>query len=247
MVDQAESRVLLVARSVQQYLLPDAPPILAGYDIACRCEPAELIGGDYYDFIPMPSGVLGLAIADVSGHGMAAAMMMIEVRAILRTLAQQRLSLNSILESANELVTPDLDQRFITAIFGTLQQEKRIFRYASAGHPAILIHANGVVQHLDSSAMPLGVHIGAMDISEEISLIDGDLLVLYTDGLVERLNPENGLFGTARFAECLCVRRHQTAEEIVDGVFQEVRSFSGGIAHADDETLVVIKVGTAPS
>lgn len=132
MIDQVESRVLLAARSVQQYLLPDAPPILAGYDIACRCEPAELIGGDYYDFIPMP----------------------------------------------------------------------------------------------------LGVHIGAMEISEEIPLTDGDLLVLYTDGLVERLSRENEIFGTARFVECLRVQRHQTAAEIVDGVFQEVRDFSGGIVHA---------------
>lgn len=241
---RANEQKLLVARSVQQYLLPDSPPSLPGYDIACRCEPAELVGGDYYDFIPMPCGDLGVAIADVSGHGMAAAMMMIEVRAILRALARQRLRASSILESANELVTADLDHRFITAIFGELQLKSRQFRYASAGHPALLIHASGNFRHLDSSAMPLGVHIGPMEFSEDVFLTDGDLLVLYTDGLVESMNPDNNIFGTERFVESLQTHRLRTAEEIVARVFQTVRDFSGGIAQADDKTLVVIKVGT---
>lgn len=239
---QTNERQLQLARSIQRDLLPDGPPRLDGFDIACRCESAELVGGDYFDFIPLPSGALGMVIADVSGHGIAAAMMMIEVRAIFRSLAREALSLNQILEKTNELITPDLDQRFVTALFGVLQPQSRTFQYGSAGHPAMIISSGGDVHPLESFGMPLGVHHGTMGISGEISLMDGDLLALYTDGLVERLNPQDGVFGTARFADSLCAHRHQPADQIVDKVFQTAREFSGGLAHPDDETLVIVKV-----
>ena len=136
---------LQVARSVQQYLLPNGPPMLPGFDIACCCEPADLIGGDYYDFIPLPDGSLGLAIADVSGHGTAAALLMVEVRATLRALVGQGLGLSEIMRVTNLLLTPDLDFNFVTAFFGVLQPQDRILRYGSAAHPAILMHADGTL------------------------------------------------------------------------------------------------------
>ena len=235
-------RQLFVARSVQQYLLPDTPPTVAGFDIASLCEPAELIGGDYYDFIPLPGNHWGLVIADVSGHGMAAALMMVEIRAVLRSLVRNYSSLSDILETANELITPDLDGRFVTAFFGVLDPANRTLRYGSAAHPALVIHANGESQKLKSFTLPLGIHEGEMETSEEIVLTDGDLLVLYTDGLIERFNSSHDLFGMSRFVECLRENRHRTAAEIAASVTQTVSEFAGGQAQTDDETLVIIRV-----
>ncbi|MEJ7592890.1 MAG: SpoIIE family protein phosphatase [Planctomycetaceae bacterium] len=235
---------LQVARSVQRYLLPDGPPMLPGFDIACRCEPANLIGGDYYDFIPLQDGSLGLAIADVSGHGTAAALLMVEVRATLRALAGQGLGLSEVMHITNQLLTPDLDYNFVTAFFGVLQPQARILRYGSAAHPAVLMHADGAVNRRDSHTPPLGVHTGGSVISDEITLRDADVLVLYTDGLVERLNARNGLFGLNRLLEVLIRNRHLTAQEILECILMAVRDFSGGTPQADDETLVIVKVGS---
>lgn len=239
---QENERQLYVARSVQQYLLPDAPPDVPGYDIACGCEPAELIGGDYFDFIRMENGAWALVIADVSGHGMAAALMSVEVRAVLRSLVRQNLSLNNIMEISNELITPDLNQRFVTAFFGVLHPTARTLRYGSAAHPSLLMHADGQTERLDALTPPLGIYAGETEISPEISLAEGDLLVLYTDGLMERFNPLDELFGLGRLVDCLREHRQRTATEIFERVLQAVRDFSGGIAQADDETLVIVKV-----
>ena len=238
------SQQLEIARSVQQYLLPDGPPMLPGFDIACRCEPAGLMGGDYYDFIPLPDGSLGLAIADVSGHGTAAALLMVEVRATLRALVGQGLGLSEIMRVTNLLLTPDLDYNFVTAFFAVLQPQARILRYGSAGHPAVLMHADGVVRRLDSHTPPLGVHTRRSVISEEITLCEGDVLVLYTDGLVERLDTGNGLFGLNRVLEVLRCNKHLTAQEILETILMAVREFSVGVPQADDETLVIVKVGS---
>jgi serine phosphatase RsbU (regulator of sigma subunit) len=235
---------LQVARSVQQYLLPDGPPLLSGFDIACRCEPADLIGGDYYDFIPLGDGSVGLVIADVSGHGTAAALLMVEVRATLRALAGQRLDLSEIMNVTNELLTPDLDYSFVTAFFGVLQPQSRVLRYSSAGHPAVLIHADGAVQLLDAHTPPLGIHTGNGLVSDEITLMDGDVLALYTDGLVERLNVRNGLFGLNRMLEVLRCSRHLTAVGIRDRCLMAVRDFAGIMPQTDDETIVIVKVGS---
>ncbi len=235
---------LQIARSVQQYLFPDGPPTLPGYDIACRCEPTGLIGGDYYDFVFLPDGSVGLAIADVSGHGTAAALLMVEVRATLRALTGQGLALSEIMRVTNELLTPDLDHNFVTAFFAVLRPEARILQYGSAAQPALLIQEDGTAHRLEAQTAPLGVHVGDSEISEEITLCDGDVLVLYTDGLVERVNPHNGLFGLNRMVEILQQHRHQTAEEIVECVLLAVRNFADGAPQSDDETLVIIKVGS---
>jgi serine phosphatase RsbU (regulator of sigma subunit) len=240
---QANERQLYIARSVQQFLLPDAPPRLAGFDISCHCELAELVGGDYFDFMPMPDGTLGLVMADVSGHGMAAALMSVEVRAVLRSLVRQEVGLETILEIANELISPDLDGRFVTLFFGALRPETRTLRYSSAAHPSLLMHADGTVEKLESLSAPLGIHEGVMEISGEIVLTDCDLLILYTDGMIERFNPGDELFGLTRFVESLRRHRHRPAAEIPGRVWQELLAFSDGVPQADDETLVVVKVG----
>lgn len=233
---------LQLARTVQQYLLPNGPPILPGFDIACRCEPADMIGGDYYDFIPLPDGFMGLAIADVSGHGTAAALLMVEIRATLRALARQKLTLREIMQATNDLMTPDLDYYFVTAFFAVLRPATRTLHYGSAAHPALLMTADGLARQLDAKTPPLGVHVGESIISDEITLSDGDLLVLYTDGLVERLNNCKMLFGVNRLVETLRANRHRTADEIIESILQAVSAFSGDIAQADDETLVILKV-----
>ncbi len=233
---------LLLARSVQQYLLPSGPPDLPGFDIACRCEPADLIGGDYYDFISLPDGSMGLAIADVSGHGTAAALLMVEIRATLRALARLKLTLREIMHATNELMTPDLDYYFVTAFFAVLQPTTRTLHYGSAAHPALLMRSDGQARQLDAQTPPLGVHVGESVISDEITLHQGDLLVLYTDGLVERLNDCKMLFGVDRLVDTLCANRHRTADEIIESILQAVSAFSGDVAQADDETLVILKV-----
>lgn len=239
---QESQQQLHLAREVQQYLLPESPPELPGFDIACRCDPADLIGGDYYDFIPLPDGCVGLAIADVSGHGTAAALLMVEIRSTLRALARQKLTLREIMEATNELMTPDLDYYFVTAFFAVLHPATRTLHYGSAAHPALLMNADGHARQLNAHTPPLGVFTGESRISEEIRLKDGDLLVLYTDGLVERMNKSKMLFGISRLEETLRNNRHGTADEIIDSILQAASLFSGDTAQADDETIVILKV-----
>jgi sigma-B regulation protein RsbU (phosphoserine phosphatase) len=244
-----------VARRIQQRLFPSGVPQVAGLEIGVArfgievggaSYPAEAIGGDYYDFIPLPDGSLGIAIGDVSGHGVGPALLMAETRALLQAFAQTQSDVSVILGLVNRLLIADVGgDRFITLILAKLDPTRHTLVYASAGHQTgyLLNSAGEVKQTLASTGYPLGILKEAdFPASEEIPLQPGDLVMLVTDGIVEARAPDGTVFGRQRLMDIARVYRQATAGQIVDNLYYAVRAFSQNLPQYDDITAAVIKV-----
>lgn len=243
---------LEIARGIQRGLLPEDPSGLQGFDIAGELIPEEMTAGDYFDFIPMQTGRLGLVVGDVTGHGTGPAILMSSVRAFLRGLAQADFNLSSALEYLNEQLDRDTEADIFMSLFlGALDLEKKSLTYGSAGHlPQLLYRArDGRFEELKRTGMALGIDSGLQfKTSEEIALESGDLLVLFTDGITEMRagklqgQADDSLFGVDRFKEKIIELKDQPAAQIVSGVFSTVQHFGRGQKGGDDLTLVVVKV-----
>jgi PAS domain S-box-containing protein len=245
-----------VARRIQQKLFPTSTPQIAGmdigsatfgFDIGGASYPAEAIGGDYYDYLPLLDGSLGVAIGDVSGHGIGPALMMAEVRAYLRAFAHMRAEPGEILDRVNRVILPDIEgDRFITLLLARLDARNRSFSYASAGHQTgYIFNAAGEIKRaLPSMSIPLGI-MPDYDFmgSDSIPLETGDLLLFLTDGIVEARSPDGTIFGTRRTIELVRCSRHAPAIEIVENLYHAVRAYAQNQPQYDDITATVIKVG----
>jgi sigma-B regulation protein RsbU (phosphoserine phosphatase) len=252
---EAEFRV---ARRIQQKLFPTRTPEVAGldiggatfgFDIGGASYPAEAIGGDYYDYLPLLDDSLGVAIGDVSGHGIGPALMMAEVRAYLRAFAHMRADPGEILGLVNRIILPDMEgDRFITLLLARLDPRTRSFSYASAGHSTgyIFNAAGEIKQPLPSTSIPLGIMPECrFPSSEPIVLEDGDLVLFLTDGIVESRAPDSAIFGTRRTVDLVRVYRHAPAREIVENLYFAVRAYAQNQPQYDDITATVVKVGPA--
>jgi sigma-B regulation protein RsbU (phosphoserine phosphatase) len=249
-----------VARRIQQKLFPAAPPRLPGmeigaatfgFDIGGASYPAEAIGGDYFDYIPLADGALGLAVGDVSGHGLGPALLMAEVRAYLRAFAQTQTDGPSILGLVNRIIAQDMEgDRFITLLLARLDPGARTLTYASAGHhTGYVFDAEGAVKRvLRSTGIPLGILPQAEFAgSEPIPLGPGDLVLLLTDGVVEARAPDGSAFGGQRVIDLMRVYRRSSAREIADNLYHAVRAFAQYQPQVDDITVAVVKVGCSES
>jgi sigma-B regulation protein RsbU (phosphoserine phosphatase) len=247
-----------VARRIQQRLFPSGAPKIAGMeigvgrfgmDISGASYPAEAIGGDYYDFIPLRDGSLGIAIGDVSGHGVGPALLMAETRALLRAFAETQSDVSAILSLVNHVLVSDIDaDRFITLLLAKLDPRSRTLVYASAGHQTgyLLSAAGTVKQALTSGGFPLGIVEDAeFPLSEPIGLDSGDIVTLITDGIVEARAPDGTVFGQQRPLDLVRVYRASTARQIVDNLYHAVRAFSQDLPQYDDITAAIIKVDPA--
>ncbi len=237
---------LRAAREIQQRLFPAAAPRLPGLEIAGASFPAEATGGDYFDYIPMADGGVGVVVADVTGHGFGPALVMASARAYLRALAQTRTDVADILRLANRVLSADVgNDRFITMLLARLHPLSRTLVYANAGHPAgYVLDALGLVKHqLGSTAIPLGVLPDCdFPAGESVRLVSGDLVVLLTDGVVEARSPDNTPFGTQRVFDLVRLYRADPPQQIVANIYHAVRAFSHNLPQVDDITAVVIKV-----
>jgi sigma-B regulation protein RsbU (phosphoserine phosphatase) len=236
-----------VARAIQQKLFPLAPPRLAGLDIGGASYPAEATGGDYFDYIALPGGELGIVVGDVSGHGFGSALLMAETRACLRAFAQTAGGdVSQILARANRMLAADTqEERFITLLFALLDPQQRTLVYSSAGHdPGYVLDAGGCVKaRLESTDLPLGLMAESrFPTAAEVRLAPGDLVLLLSDGILEARSPKGTSFGATRALDVVRVTRGQPAREIVDALFQAVRGFTHPAAPTDDVTAVVLKV-----
>ena len=244
-----------VARRIQQRLFPTSAPQIAGMEIGAArfgidaggaSYPAEAIGGDYYDFIPLLDGSLGVAIGDVSGHGVGPALLMAEARALLRAFAQTQADVSAILRLVNKVLVADIDgDRFITLLLAKLDPRTHTLVYASAGHQTgYLLGADGAVKHsLTSTGFPLGIVPDAdFPASEAIPLDRGDIVMLVTDGIVEARAPDGTIFGPQRPRDLVRVYRKATARQIVANLYHAVRAFSQDLPQYDDITAAIIKV-----
>jgi sigma-B regulation protein RsbU (phosphoserine phosphatase) len=225
------------ARVIQQALLPKAPPSIPGFTVSGLSIPVGAVGGDWYDFIPMDKGRWGLVLADVSGKGTAAALLMSATRGILRSLVEAACTPGEVLTKMNRLLVEDFPAgRFVTMVYAVLDPAKRTLTFASAGHLRPLLITGSSAQFLDvERGIPLG--LGPSDFSEvEVTLPMGSRLVFYSDGITEAENQADEEYGWARLQEHF-LRTDASAESLLD----DVRSFADGAGLRDDASVILVK------
>jgi serine phosphatase RsbU (regulator of sigma subunit) len=238
------------ASEIQQHLFPAAPPRCTGFDIHGASYAAETIGGDYFDYIDIEGGSVGIAIGDVCGHGFGPALLMAATRAYLRALALTRMDVGDILTLTNQALAADLTEgHFVTLLLAQLQPETASLTYVNAGHPAgYLLSAQGEVKAiLSSTACPLGISDARLPHAPALVLEPGEVVLLFTDGLVEATDPGKNFFGVDRALDIIRKRRRQSAEEIVAALYNDVRDFAGHQENLDDITAIVIKRESQPA
>ena len=232
-----------LARETQSRLFPGKPPQIAGYDIAGVCIPAEEIGGDYYDFISLPRHRIGVAVADVSGHGISAALLMTAFRGLLRTNASRFRDPVKVANAINHLL-PEFseDSGFVTVVYGLLDPKQDNFNCVCCGQqPPLLLKANREPFWLTQHGQALGITQDAHYTDEKQSLVPRDILAIFTDGVVELTNSSNVEFGVERLAAVLSQGQGLSAKDLIGEVIRATRQFSGMQSYEDDFTLVIIK------
>ncbi|HEX9005992.1 MAG TPA: GAF domain-containing SpoIIE family protein phosphatase, partial [Bacteroidota bacterium] len=234
---------LRLASRIQADLLPKDPPVVPGYDIAGRSIPAQVVGGDLFDFIPMEGGRIALCLGDVSGKGLPASLLMANVQATLRgqTLLDTRVGL--CVGRANRLLYQSTSpEKFVTLFYGVLDPARHTLAYTDAGHNAPFHLGPGdVIQRLSIGGMILGIMDDVAFEEGSLTFAPGDMLFVYSDGISEAMNKEEEQFGEERLADLLCAHRQESAAGITDAVLEAVRQFAQGIPQADDMTVVVVK------
>lgn len=234
-----------IARSIQQSFLPDLPPDIEGMDIAGLSLPAKEVGGDFYDYIPLPDGRWGLVIADVSGKGVPAALYMGISRTLVRANAATHSKVSDTICKANAMITEsDHSSMFVTLFYGVLDVGEKSLTYVSAGHNYPVMLKQGAVDTilLKADGIALGVLQDIQLEEQKIQLDKGDILVLYTDGVTETVDRNDQEFGEARLTALVQANSHLSASELVDLIKNEVIRFSEGQPQFDDITLLVLKV-----
>ncbi len=244
--DRRAAQELEIAKRVQSRLFPQTLPSLATLEFSGVCIQAREVGGDYYDFLALGSDRLGLLIGDVSGKGIAAALLMANLQAILRSHAAMAVDQpERLLRSVNHFFCQNTAEGAYATLFAAEYDDRtRRLRYANCGHlPALLLRSGGALERLSSTATVLGL-FGEWDcILEEQQLAPGDTLLLYTDGVTESFNPAGEEFGEGRLAETLLRNRDLRSPALLAAIVEEVQQFSAG-SQRDDITLIVAKCKT---
>ena len=231
------------AAEIQNRLLPEAAPSIPGYEVTGHVTPARTVGGDYYDFVALGTGSTAIVIGDVSGKGMAAALLMASVQAVFRTLADTEAEPADLVTSLNKhLLRNTNPNKFVTFFYGDLERSSGTLRYVNAGHnPPYLVRASGEVEILPAGGCALGVFAEAKYEDGRIVMEPGDLLVLYTDGVTESQDKDEEMFGEERLMAVLVANRGASAKAIEQAVNGELAAFAAGADQYDDATLVILK------
>jgi len=232
---------LEVARLIQQNFLPKELPDLPGWQVAAYYRPARTVGGDFYDFIELPEGKVGLVVGDVTDKGVPAAMVMAATRSVLRASAQRMLNPGEVLERVNELLVPDIPPKmFVTCLYGVLDPATGSLRFANAGHNLPFVRTENGPVELRATGMPLGLMSGMSYEEQQATVAPGESILLYSDGLVEAHNPSREMFGGPRLAELVAEQPAGTA--LIDRLLSELEAFTGaGWEQEDDITLVGLR------
>ena len=240
---QVSEEELAVAAQIQQSLLPKRPPSISGLDIAGRCIAADSAAGDFYDFIPLRDGRLGVVIGDVSGHGVGPALIMAATRRGLRSLKNYHSDIGELLSAANADLCEDTNaSKFITVFLAAIDAPKQQLQWSSAGHAALLLDPNGEFVCLPALSLPLGIADDEkIPSSDCIRFEPGAILVLLTDGLTEARSSAGELFGQGRLKEIIRNHRVESADQIVDRLIEAVHQFCLPDTPSDDVTLVIVR------
>lgn len=241
---QRRERDLVLARSIQRGLLPEAPPVVPGYEIAVLNDPCFEVGGDYYDFLQLGPQSLLIVIADVQGKGVAAALVMSNLKATLRALVMHLHSLEVLAFSLNEMLYSSAGAgRYLSLFLGLVDTRRNVLQYINAGHvPPVLVNAAGDVKLLEEGGSVIGLFPQADYKRGSVKLNPGDVLVCSTDGILEISDEHGNEYGSMRLAECVRRQREKSAQTIADAVLAEVASYSTASMNVDDKMMVVMKV-----
>jgi sigma-B regulation protein RsbU (phosphoserine phosphatase) len=232
-----------IARRIQQTFLPKSGPQVIDYDIAGVNIPSEAVGGDYYDFINIVINQCGVAIADVSGKGIGAALIMATYRASLKAEIRNNFAIRTILAKVNDLLYESIDrQNYVTAVYGVLDIRNHIFTYSNAGHPPpLLFKAGGEIQELTCGGYAIGMFANSVYEEASIYLSRDDILLMYTDGVTEAHNENGEEFGVTRLREVVLQSRKLSSKEILEKIVESVDRFRNSNLEADDLTMILIK------
>ncbi len=239
---------LELAGAVQRSLLPQEAPTFPHLEIAAFSRPAQIVGGDYFDFFPFAEGRQGLAISDVAGHGMSSSLIMASLQTMLRTLTQDHRSPAELVARINRLCIHNIQfTTFVTLFLAAFEPDSRRLTYCNAGHnPPILLRGQAGVGRNVEWLAPTGPAVGLTEDStyadEAVSLDQGDLLVLYTDGVTEATDPQGRFFGPERLTAVVADNASLSAQDVVHALRDDLQTYVAGATQADDVTILVLRV-----
>lgn len=242
---QLESELEL-SQVIQRAVLPQQVPSIAGFDIAAFSRPAQIVSGDYFDFLKFKDGTHGIVVADVSGHGVSASMLVTSLQMAFHTLAPEHNSPVTVLERINHIYIHNINfSTFVTVFFASLDPSTKLLSYANAGHNPPLIYRPSTDEMI--WLKPTGAAVGLMEYFNvrpaSVQLMAGDIVLLYTDGITEAINPQGDeQFGFERLAEVVRQNQNLPAEGLSNRIRQALTEFTQGNLLADDVTLVVSRV-----
>jgi predicted ester cyclase len=244
---QRVEQELQVARSIQRASLPKEVPDLEGWRISPFYQPAREVGGDFYDFLELIDGRLGLVVGDATGKGVPAALVMASARSMLRAVAKASASPGDVLSRVNDALVTDIPPNmFVTCFYTILDPESGSLTYANAGHDLPYLHRNDGAEELRARGMPLGLMPGTGYEVKESTLGAGDSALLYSDGLVEAHDAKGEMFGFPRLRAL--VAEHPEERSLGEFLLEELNSFVGeGWEQEDDITLLTLKRSASPS
>ncbi len=236
-------RQLERAGQIQRRMLPAAPPPHAGLDMGCVYDPSLHLGGDFYDFIKLPDGDLGLCIADVVGKGIPAALLMASIRSSLRAYAPMSDDITRIMGQVNRhMCQHTLPSEFATIVYGVLSDDGRSLTYCNAGHPLPVLLRGGSLTELGAGGLAIGILPGEKYDCEVVKLEPKDTIVLVTDGVTEAMDFQGNTYGRERLLSSVSKHRQLEANPLAQEILWDVRRFVGLAEQSDDITIVVLKV-----
>ena len=237
-----KEEIRLAAR-IQTDLLPSSAPLIEGYDVAGTSVPAQVVGGDYFDFIPTDDNRMAVCLGDVSGKGLPASLLMANVQATLRGQTLLNVSPKVCIQRANKLLYLSTSpEKFVTLFYAILDPKLHRLSFSNAGHDnPFLLAADGRVQRLRTGGVVLSILEDFPYEEETVSLDPGDTLVVYSDGITEATNPSEVQFGEERLAKVIQDHQQESASGLVECIIKEANAFAAGKAQADDMTLLVVK------
>jgi serine phosphatase RsbU (regulator of sigma subunit) len=238
-----------IASDVQTRFLPHSFPEIPGLDVYGTVQQGKFVGGDYCDVLKLGDDVLLIVVADVSGKGVPAALIMAEVRASTHLLAPMRIGIRNLALRLNTMLCQSTDKKiFVTLFAAEIDTSNRLMTYVNAGHPPPLIYANGEVRSLAKGTLPLGCYPSLPGLTEQSEeFCPGSTLIAYTDGLFEQTNPQGEQYGQERLREYVQAHAHLDVRQFAGQLLDELRTYGQSGALTDDAGLVVAKVSSSSS
>jgi sigma-B regulation protein RsbU (phosphoserine phosphatase) len=236
-------RELELAAAIQREILPHTLPSVAGVELAAANIPARHIGGDYYDFFPLSRGRLGFLVADVSGKGVPAALLVSTVHAAVHLQIDESPTLEDLIGRIDRhLQRYAATRKFLTVFFGLVEPDSGTLRYVSAGHnPALLVRTSGAAERLESTGVPIGMLPNSRWQERAVTMEPGDLLCVYTDGVTEALDTREEEYGLDRLKELVIGDHAEPVGALCDKVLASVTDFARGMPQYDDQTLLLLR------